>query len=224
MAITDWPVSERPRERLLHLGAGTLSDAELLAILLGSGTAGSSAVDLARQVLGRFGGLRAFFTCDQETFIQTPGLGPARYAQIHAMLELGLRHLAERMQRTNLIDSPAATRQFLHAWLRDHPREAFACVFLDNRHRVVACEALFQGTIDGASVYPREVVRRCLELRASALIFAHNHPSGVAEPSDADRRITRRLIDALALIDVRVLDHLVVGDGEMVSFAERGLI
>lgn len=224
MAITDWPAAERPRERLLARGASTLSDAELLAILLGTGRRGESAVDLARHLLKRFGSLRSLFTCDRSAFLSVPGMGPTRYAQLQAVLELGRRHLGERLRRDAVMDSPAATRRYLQAWLRDRPREAFVCLFLDNRHRVIASERLFDGTIDGASVYPREVVRRCVELGAAAVIFAHNHPSGVAEPSDADRRITRRLIDALGLIDVRVLDHFVIGDGDTVSFAERGLL
>lgn len=208
----------------MRQGPASLSDAELLAIVLRTGPKGQSAVDLARDLLGRFGGLRGLFNCDHSTFVGTPGLGPARYAQIHAMLELGRRHLEERLEERAVIDSPGTTRRYLQAWLRDRPREAFVCLFLDNRHRVITCESLFDGTIDGASVYPREVVRRALEVGAAAVIFAHNHPSGVAEPSEADRRITRRLVDALGLVDVRVLDHMVVGDGETVSFAERGMI
>jgi DNA repair protein RadC len=224
MAITDWPASERPRERLLGLGAGALSDAELLAIFLRTGVAGKTAVDLARELLAEFGGLRPLLTADARSFCRARGLGSAKYAQLQAVLEMGRRHLHETLARGEPLTSPAATRRYLAARLRDHPHEIFACLFLDNRHRLIAYEELFRGTIDGASVHPREVVRRSLALNAAALILAHNHPSGVAEPSTADAGITRRLRDALALVDVRVLDHIIVGDGECVSLAERGLV
>ncbi|HHO67487.1 MAG TPA: JAB domain-containing protein [Gammaproteobacteria bacterium] len=224
MAITDWPACDRPREKLLQRGAEALSDAELLAIFLRTGVAGRSAVDLARELLARFGGLRRLLEADRGGFCSQHGLGAAKYAQLQAVLEMARRHLLEGLQRGDILTSPADTRRYLTARLRGHPQEVFACLFLDSRHRVIACEDLFHGTIDGASVHPREVVRRCLQHNAAAVILAHNHPSGVAEPSDADRRLTRRLRDALALIDVRVLDHLVIGDGEAMSFAERGLI
>ena len=224
MAITDWPACDRPREKLLQRGAEALSDAELLAIFLRTGVAGRSAVDLARELLARFGGLRRLLEADRGGFCSQRGLGAAKYAQLQAVLEMARRHLLEGLQRGDILTSPADTRRYLTARLRGHPQEVFACLFLDSRHRVIACEDLFHGTIDGASVHPREVVRRCLQHNAAAVILAHNHPSGVAEPSDADRRLTRRLRDALALIDVRVLDHLVIGDGEAMSFAERGLI
>ena len=224
MAITDWPACDRPREKLLQRGAEALSDAELLAIFLRTGVAGRSAVDLARELLARFGGLRRLLEADRGGFCSQHGLGAAKYAQLQAVLEMARRHLLEGLQRGDTLTSPADTRRYLTARLRGHPQEVFACLFLDSRHRVIACEDLFHGTIDGASVHPREVVRRCLQHNAAAVILAHNHPSGVAEPSDADRRLTRRLRDALALIDVRVLDHLVIGDGEAMSFAERGLI
>jgi DNA repair protein RadC len=224
MAITDWPAAERPRERLLGLGAGALSDAELLAIFLRTGVAGKTAVDLARDLLAEFGGLRPLLTADARSFCRARGLGSAKYAQLQAVLEMGRRHLHETLARGEPLTSPATTRRYLAARLRDHPHEVFACLFLDNRHRLIAYEELFRGTIDGASVHPREVVRRSLALNAAALILAHNHPSGVAEPSTADAGITRRLCDALALVDVRVLDHVIVGDGECVSLAERGLV
>ncbi len=224
MAISDWPVCDRPREKLLQRGPHALSDAELLAIFLRTGVAGLSAVDLARQVLGRFGNLRALLEADCRAFCSVRGLGTAKYAQLQAVLEMARRHLLENLQRHDTLQNPRDTRRYLTARLRSHPYEVFACLFLDNRHRVIACEELFRGTIDGASVHPREVVRRSLHHNAAAVILAHNHPSGVAEPSEADRRLTRRLRDALGLIDVRVLDHLVIGDGEAVSFAERGLL
>ena len=224
MAISDWPASERPREKLLERGAQSLSEAELLAIFLRTGVAGKSAVDLARELLAEFGGLRALLSADLDRFCRSKGLGSAKYAQLQAVLETGRRHLFETLERGNPLSSPADTRRFLAAHLRDRHSEAFCALFLDNRHRVLAFEELFQGTIDGASVHPREVVRRCLEHNAAAVIFAHNHPSGVAEPSRADEQITRRLRDALALVDIRVLDHMVVGDGETTSLAERGMV
>ncbi|MCG6868266.1 MAG: DNA repair protein RadC [Gammaproteobacteria bacterium] len=223
MAITDWPASERPREKLLTRGSQALSDAELLAIFLRTGVQGLSAVDLARELLAKFGGLRPLLQADIDTFCQEHGLGQAKFAQLQAVLEMGRRHLYEAMQRGETLCGPESTREFLAARLRDHPFEVFACLFLDNRHRVIAFEELFRGTIDGASVHPREVVRRALHHNAAALIFAHNHPSGVAEPSRADEQITKRLKDSLALVDIRVLDHFVVGD-TVLSFTERGLL
>ena len=222
MAIRDWPEGERPREKLLHKGAASLSEAELLAIFLRMGVKGKSALDLARDMLKEFGGLRALLSASQEELCVTPGMGPAKYAQLQAGLEMARRHLGEALERGKPLTDPTATRKYLLAKLRDMPHEVFSCLYLDNRHRVIAFEELFRGTIDGASVHPREVVRSALKHNAAALIFAHNHPSGVAEPSDADRRLTRRLSDALALVDIRVLDHFVVGDGEVASFAERG--
>ncbi|AHK77975.1 hypothetical protein M911_00775 [Ectothiorhodospira haloalkaliphila] len=223
MRITDWPASERPREKLLAQGPEALSDAELLAIFLRTGVSGLTAVDLARDLLNRFGGLRPLLQADIKDFCSARGLGEAKYAQLQAVLEMGRRHLSESLKRGDAITSPEHTRRYLAARLRDYPFEVFACVFLDNRHRVLAFEELFRGTIDGASVHPREVVRRALHHNAAALILAHNHPSGIAEPSRADQSITERLRDALGLVDVRVLDHIIVGD-ELVSFAERGLI
>ena len=223
MAITDWPAAERPREKLLARGAEALSDAELLAIFLRTGVKGKTAVDLARELLDAFGGLRPLLQAEQARFCAGMGLGEAKYVQLKAVLEMARRHLLETVRRGDALSSPDDTRRFLAARLRDHAYEVFACLFLDTRHRIIAFEELFRGTIDGASVHPREVVRRALAHNAAAVILAHNHPSGVAEPSQSDQHITRRLKDALALIDVRVLDHLVVGD-ELVSFAERGLL
>lgn len=224
MAITDWPADERPREKLLQRGAGSLSDAELLAIFLRTGVRGKSAVDLARDLLGAFGGLRPLLEAERQNFCRTHGLGEAKYVLLQATLELARRHLLSTLERGDAVTSPEATRRYLTARLRHYPNEVFAALFLDNRHRVIAFEELFHGTIDGASVHPREVVRRGLAHNAAAIIFAHNHPSGVAEPSRADEAITRRLKEALALIDIRVLDHLVVGDGAIVSLAERGIV
>lgn len=224
MPITDWPLAERPRERLLAQGASVLSDAELLAIFLRTGIAGKTAVDLARDLLQEYGSLRALMQADLQRFCQSSGLGNAKYAQLQAVLEMGRRHLQETLQRGNALTSPDATRHFLSAKLRDLPHEVFACLFLDNRHRILAFEELFRGTLDGASVYPREVIKRCLSHNAAAVIFAHNHPSGIAEPSQADQSLTQRLKKALSLIDIRVLDHLVIGDGQIASLAEQGMM
>jgi DNA repair protein RadC len=223
MAITDWPLAERPREKLLAQGAAALTDAELLAIFLRTGIRGKTAVDLSQDLLQGFGGLRHLLKANVEEFCGHAGLGNAKYAQLQAVLEMARRYLFETLQRGDALTSPTETRQYLTDQLRDYQHEVFAALFLDQRHRVICFEELFMGTIDGASVYPREVVKKALHYNSAAVIFAHNHPSGVAEPSAADERITRRLIDALALIDVRVLDHFVIGD-EVVSFAERGLI
>jgi len=224
MAISDWPARERPRERLLTNGPRSLSDAELLAIFLRTGVRGKSAVDLARELLERFGSLRRLLAADRDTFCQAPGLGSAKFAQLQAVLEMSRRHLAEQFERGNPLLNPDHTARFLQARLRDYPYEVFAVLFLDNRHRVLAFEELFRGTVDGASVHPREVVRRALQHNAAAVILSHNHPSGVAEPSQADQRITARLSEALALVDIRVLDHLVIGDGDCCSMAQRGLL
>lgn len=224
MSIADWPVSERPREKLLMRGPDALSDAELLAIFLRCGSHGLSAVDLARSLLTQFGSLRGLLTADRDEFCTGKGLGLAKFVELQAVLELGRRHLAEALDRADPLTSPDATRRFLQARLRDLPHEVFAALFLDNRHRVIRYEELFRGTIDGASVHPREVVKAALKLNAAAMIFAHNHPSGIAEPSHADERLTHRLRDALGLVDIRVLDHVVIGDQQMVSFAERGLL
>lgn len=224
MGIRDWPEGERPREKLLARGAAALSNAELLAIFLRTGTRGKTALDLARELLARYGGLRTLLAADEAEITRIPGLGRAKYVQLQAAVTLAARHLSEELERGDAIGSPAATRRFLAAQIRDRKHEVFCCLYLDTRHRVLGFEELFRGTIDGASVHPREVVKRVLAMNAAAVVFAHNHPSGTAEPSDADRRLTRRLADALSLVDVRVLDHFVVGDGEAVSFAERGLI
>ncbi len=224
LSIREWPEGERPREKLRARGAAALSDAELLAIFLRTGVRGKSALDLAQELLAEHGGLRALLGADEAAFTRTSGLGPAKFAQIQAVLELARRHMGEALQRGEAFTSPASTRRYLSARLRDLAYEVFVCLFLDTRHRIIRDEELFRGTLDGASVYPREVVKRALALNAAAVIFAHNHPSGVAEPSAADRSLTRRLVEALSLVEVRVLDHFVVGEGEPVSFAERGLL
>jgi len=223
MPITDWPVEERPREKLLAQGSHSLSDSELLAIFLRTGIRGKTAVDLSDDLLQGFGGLRQMLKADQKSFCEHNGLGAAKYAQLQAVLEMARRYLSEGLQRGDSLTSPQETRQFLTSRLRDYSHEVFAVLFLDQRHRVIKFEEMFRGTIDGASVYPREVVKKSLEYNAAAVIFAHNHPSGVAEPSQSDERITQRLKEALSLVDIRVLDHFVIGD-EVVSFAERGLL
>ena len=224
MTITDWPEGERPREKLLERGPDSLSDSELLAIFLRTGIPGKSAVDLARELLAGFGGLAGLMGADERRFCEVKGLGRAKYAQLMAVLELSRRYLQTRIAEQDVLTSPEATRDYLKLKLYRLPYEVFACLFLDNRHRVIRYEELFRGTIDGASVHPREVVRKVMETNAAAVIFAHNLPSGVAEPSQADLRITQRLKDALALVEVRVLDHLIVGEGQGTSLAERGLL
>ncbi len=224
MSITDWPEQERPREKLLQRGSAALSDAELLAIFLRTGTRGKTAVDLARELLADFGSLKALLAADCQRFCQSLGLGTAKYAQLQAVLEMARRHFVEILQQDDVLTSPEATRAYLSAQLRGYSYEVFACLFLDNKHRIIKLEELFRGTIDGASVYPREVAKRALHHNAAAVIFAHNHPSGIAEPSQADRLITDKLKQALNLFDIRVLDHFIIGDGVPFSFAEHGLL
>jgi DNA repair protein RadC len=224
MAIRDWPRDERPREKLLEKGAAALSDAELLAILLRNGTRGSSALDLARDVLKSFRGLRKFIAADRQRFCAVPGLGMARFAELQAAVEISRRQLTESLKAGPSLASPRATCDFLSAKLRDLEHEVFCCLYLDKRHRLIEYEELFRGTIDGASVHPREIVKLALQRNSAAVIVAHNHPSGIAEPSQADELITHRVKEALGLVDIRLLDHIIVGDGVSVSFAERGLI
>jgi len=222
--IRNWPVGERPREKLLQRGAASLSDAELLAIFIRSGTAGRTAVDIARELLSQFGSLRGLLGADFKDVTGIAGLGPAKFAQLKAVLELGQRYLGESIRPGEPLSDPETVRRYLAARLRDLPHEVFCCLYLDNRHRVLAFEQLFRGTINGATVYPRELVKQALSRNAAAVILVHNHPSGVAEPSRADELLTRRVKEALELVDIQVLDHLVVGDGEMTSFCERGLL
>ena len=224
MSIKDWPTEDRPREKLLKLGPQALSEAELIAIFLRTGTRGRSALDVARDLLSNFGSLRSLLTAEKDILCKARGMGTARYATLQAVLELARRHFQELMHSGSVLANPQATRDFLHMRLRDLPHEVFCCLYLDNRHRVLAFEELFRGTIDGASVHAREVVKRALAHNAAAVILSHNHPSGVAEPSQADEIITRRLKAALELVDIRLLDHLVVGDSQCESFAERGLL
>ncbi|MDZ5736698.1 RadC family protein [Pseudomonas asiatica] len=224
MNIREWPAEERPREKLLQRGAGSLTDAELLAVFLGSGVRGRNVVELARGLLVKFGGLRQLLEADREAFVGELGLGPVRYSQLQALLEIGRRHLATSIERESAMDSPATVRRYLKAMLRHEVSEVFGCLFLDTKHRPLAFEILFRGSIDRASVYPREVVRRALLHNAAALILCHNHPSGNSEPSQDDVHLTLSLKRGLALIDVRVLDHIIIGDGEPLSMVEHGWI
>ncbi len=225
MAITDWPEDERPRERLLAQGAAALSDAELLAIFLRVGIKGKSAVDLARDLIRRFGSLNRLFVASQDEFSAIPGMGPAKFAQLQAVLEMSRRALAEEMKQGNAFASPGAVRDFLRLHLSGLAHEVFFALWLDAQNRLIASEELFRGTLTQTSVYPREVVKKALWHNAAAVVLAHNHPSGVSEPSSADELLTRELKRALALVDVRVLDHFIVaGQSSPLSFAERGLL
>ena len=224
MAITDWPEFERPREKLLQKGAASLSDAELLAIFLRTGVTGKSAVDLARDLLIRFGSLTQMFAASEIDFCETHGMGQAKYVQLQAVLEMSRRALKEEMQCGDALNSPRAVRDYLRLLLGGRQQEVFLALFLDTQHRVITSEELFHGTLIQTSVYPREVVKRALAHNAAAVILAHNHPSGVAEPSQADQLLTAALKQALGLVDVRVLDHFIVAGGQTLSFAEKGLI
>lgn len=224
MSIIDWPADERPREKLLQRGAASLSDAELLAIFLRTGVVGKSAVDLARELLTRFGNLTQLFAASETDFCAVHGMGQAKFVQLQAVKEMSLRALKEEMQRGDALNSPRAVRDYLQLLLGGRHQEVFLVLFLDTQHRVIAAEELFHGTLSQTSVYPREVVKRALAHNAAAVILAHNHPSGVAEPSQSDQHLTTALKQALGLVDVRVLDHFVVAVGQTLSFAEKGLI
>lgn len=224
MAITNWPVSERPREKLIQKGVTALSDTELLAIFLRTGITGKSAVDLARELLSHFGSLTKVFAASQASFCQIPGMGIAKYTQLQAVLEMARRALSEELKNENAMNSPELVRNFLRLTLANKQHEVFIGIFLDARNHTIATEELFSGTLTQTSVYPREVIKRVLHHNAAAMIFAHNHPSGVAEPSHADKILTQSLKQALAMIDVKVLDHFIVGNGTAMSFAEHDLI
>ena len=222
--IRDWPAEERPREKLLARGPAALSDAELLAIFLGSGLRGRDAVQTARELLVEHGPLRALLECSPAELAELPGLGPARSCKLAAALELGNRHLVAGLERGEAMTDPAMAGRYFAQRLRHFGHEVFAVLFLDTRHRALGFEELFRGSIDGAEVHPREVVRRALAHNAAAVIVGHNHPSGCPDPSAADRALTARLKQALGLVDVRLLDHFVVGDGTPVSLAARGWV
>ena len=221
MAISDWPEGERPRERLLEQGAETLSDAELLAIFLRTGVKGKSAVDLARDLLKQFGGLRQLLDADLETFSQAKGLGRAKFTQLQACLEMSRRFLFEHIERDGPLSSSNDAKQYLLIKMRDYAKEVFACLFLDTKNCVIEFEELFVGSLHSTEVHPREVVKQALKHNAHAIIFAHNHPSGETTPSQADIEITHTLRNALALMDIKVLDHLIVGS-DVTSLAELG--
>ncbi|MDD4928577.1 MAG: DNA repair protein RadC [Gallionella sp.] len=222
MSIVDWPEGERPREKLLLRGAAALSDAELLAIFLRTGMKGKSAVDLARELLARYGSLTRLFAAGREDFCAVKGMGDAKFAQLQAVLEMSRRALQEELRCGQTLNSPHLVRDYLKLLLSGRQQEVFIVMFLDTQHRVIASEELFQGTLSQTSVYPREVLRRALAHNAAAVILAHNHPSGLAEPSEADQLLTSALKQALALVDVRVLDHFIVAGGQTLSFAETG--
>jgi DNA repair protein RadC len=221
MAISDWPLAERPRERLLAKGAQTLSDAELLAVVLRTGMRGKSAVELGRELLARFKGIAGLFGADLS---QVKGLGPAKRAQFEAAIELARRSIEEGLKEKTVLTSPGAVRDYLKLALGSRQHEVFICVWLDAQHRVTSFEEAFRGTLTQTSVYPREIVKAALAQNAAAVIFAHNHPSGAAQPSQADELLTRNLKEALALVDVKVLDHFIVAGSQAISFAERGLL
>ena len=224
MTICDWPKAEKPREKLMTQGASALSDAELLALFIRTSVRGKTAVDVGRDLIKVFGGLRPLLDANLADISRIPGMGPAKAAQLLAIVELGRRHLQQTLATTDVLGSPQATRDYLAAQLRHREREVFYGLFVDSQNALIDSRELFLGTLAGAAVYPREVVKQALACNAASVIFAHNHPSGVAEPSDADIRITQRLKEALALVDINVLDHMVVGNGQVVSLAERGLI
>lgn len=224
MKISDMPLDERPREKLLQRGAGALTNAELLAIFLRTGVRGKNAIELAKDLLKEFGDLRSLLGADQKGFCKGKGLGNAKYVQLQACVEMSRRYLRECLERGDVLSSPEATQNFLMAELSGRPHEVFACLFLDTKNRVISFNEMFNGTIDGASIYPREIAKKALKYNASAVILAHNHPSGITKPSHADITITKRLREVLELLEIRVLDHFIVGDGCYISFVEEGLI
>jgi len=224
MAITDWPEGERPREKLLQKGAAALSDAELLAIFLRTGVTGKRSPTTARELITRFGNLTQMFAASEQEFCDIHGMGQAKFVQLQAVLEMSRRALQEELQRGDALNSPRAVRDYLQLLLGGRQQEVFLVLFLDTQHRVIASEELFHGTLSQTSVYPREVVKRALAHNSAAVILAHNHPSGVAEPSQSDQLLTSALKQALGLVDVRVLDHFVVAMGRTLSFAEKGLL
>lgn len=224
MTIAQWPEYDRPREKLLRQGPQALSDTEILAIFLRTGIQGQSALDIARQLLQQYGSLRQLLNTPSATLYQMPGLGPAKVAQLQAAIELGRRYLQEQLQRTTALSNSVATKNYIVAQLRDLHQEVFAVLFLDKQHRVISFEKLFFGTIDHSIIHPRIIVQRALHHNAAAAILTHNHPSGIATPSEADIAMTETITTALALIDVKVLDHVIVGDNVTTSLAELGVV
>jgi DNA repair protein RadC len=223
MAISDWPAEERPRERLLASGAAALSDAELLAVLLRTGVRGKSAVQLARELLDRFGSITRLLE-EGPALRRVKGLGDAKSAQFAAAIELARRSSKEELKSGAALTSPGAVRDYLRLAIGGRPHEVFVCIWLDAQHRVIKFDEPFRGTLTQTSVYPREVVKMALQINAAAVIFAHNHPSGVAQPSQADELLTANLKEALALVEVKVLDHFIIAGHQAISFAERGLL
>ena len=224
MSMAGWPLAERPRERFLAHGAASLSDAELFALFLGPGARGQSALELSRHLLARFGRVSRVLAAAPAELAAVPGVGPAKSAQVAAVMELARRALSEEMRARDSLASPAAVRGYLRLRMQELSHECFHCVFLDAQNRVIAAEEMFRGTLTQTSVYPREILKRALHHNAAAVILAHNHPSGVAEPSIQDQALTRTLAEALSLVDVKVLDHFIVAPGACLSFAERGLL
>ena len=224
MKLTQWPDRQRPREKLLANGAASLNDAELLAIFLRTGIKGVNVVELSARLIAEFGSLHGLLSANKQRFCAAPGVGISKYIQLQAVMEMSKRYLAESLSVKTSIESAQDTRRFLMAELRGEPNEVFAAMFLDTQHRLISFEKVFFGTINCANVYPRVLVKRALDKNAAAIILAHNHPSGIAEPSQADKQVTERIVSALSLVDIRVLDHFVIGQGYSVSFAERGLI
>ena len=224
MAITDWPAAERPREKLIELGAEALSDAELLAIFLRVGVVGKSAVDLARDLLTKFVSLNGIFAATEHELSQVHGIGTSKYVQLQAIFEMSRRALSEQLQQADVLASPQAVRDYLVLKLGSLTKEVFLVLFLDTQNRLVATEEMFSGSLKETSVYPREVLKRALHHNAASVIFAHNHPSGIAQQSQADELLTKQLKQALALVDVRVLDHFIVAGNNTLSFVERGLL
>ena len=224
MAISHWPKEERPREKLLSKGAAALSDAELVAIFLRTGLPGITAIDLARALLSEFGSIGALLSARQDAFCERKGLGPAKFAQLQAALELPSRYIKEELRANPIFTSPQMVRDYLAVQMRGYQREVFVILLLDSRHQLLDFHELFQGTIDMASVYPREIVKLALQNNAAAVIVAHNHPSGVAEPSQSDIAITKRIKQALALVDIRLLDHFIIGRGAVTSLADTGRV
>lgn len=224
MAITDWPASERPREKLIELGAQALSDAELLAIFLRVGVVGKSAVDLSRDLLTQFGSLNGIFAASEHELSLVHGIGTSKYVQLQAIFEMSRRALNEQLQQRDILKSPQQVLDYLVLKLGSLSKEVFLVLFLDMQNRLLATEELFSGTLTQTSIYPREVIKRALHHNAASVIFAHNHPSGVATQSAADEQLTKHLKTALALVDVQVLDHIIVAGNQTCSFSERGLL
>lgn len=224
MAITDWPTHERPRERLIRGGPEKLSDAELLAIFLRTGTSGKSAVDLAREIMVHFGSLSGLFAAQLKDFDSLNGIGPAKYAQLQAILELARRLLVEELQSGVVLSSSEKVANYFKLYFSRQPHESFVVLFLDMKNKLIECREMFRGTLSHTSVYPREVAKAALKCNAASVILAHNHPSGTVEPSNADRALTRVLRQAMELIDIRVLDHIIVAGSKIFSFAEHGIL